>query len=236
MTDSQGIKIRKSQKRGRAKHGWLDSYFSFSFADYYDPDYMGFKSLRVINEDRVAPGKGFDTHPHRDMEIISYIIDGELAHKDSMGNGSIIKAGNLQRMTAGTGVQHSEYNPSSAHTAHLLQIWILPQKKGLPPSYEELNLNENLIDGLSLIASPEGKDGALTIHQDARIFLGRFKTAQKIDYTLTPGRGAWIQMIKGEAEISGNKVSPGDGCAIERIPEFSLTAQSGSEFLLFDLI
>jgi hypothetical protein len=233
---TEHIRIRKSRERGHADHGWLDSYFSFSFADYYDPKHMGFRTLRVINEDKVAPGEGFGMHPHRDMEIVSYVVEGELAHKDSMGNGSVIRAGNLQRMSAGTGVTHSEFNPSRDHGTHLLQIWVLPEKKGLDPSYEEINLNTlGLKEGLVLIAGPETAKAPLSIHQDAYLYLGRFSKAATTEHAIKEGRGVWIQMVKGKAAVLNAELDAGDGCAIENTAAAAIRAEAGCEFLLFDL-
>jgi len=189
---SNNIKVRKANERGHANLGWLNSYFTFSFADYYDPHYMGYRTLRVINDDTIDVGQGFGMHPHKDMEIVSYLIAGDLQHKDSMGHGAIIKEGNLQRITAGTGILHSEFNPSSQKKTRLLQIWILPEKKGLKPSYQELNLRD-LKNGLALIASNQEKEGVLKIHQDAQIYRGYLPEGEKADYALKQGRGLWIQ-------------------------------------------
>ena len=230
------IKIRKSRERGHANHGWLDSYFTFSFADYQDEKFMGYRTLRVINEDRVEPGQGFGMHPHRDMEIITYVVEGELAHKDSMGNGSTIKAGCLQRMTAGTGVTHSEFNSSQVKKLHLLQIWILPEQRGLKPSYEELNLQDaRRENSLTLVASNDATKNVLKVHQDVRLYSGLLGPEVQVNYTLEDDRGVWIQMIKGSIDINGIKLAPGDGVAIEREPNLTIQAQERAEFLLFDL-
>ena len=230
------IKIRKSNDRGHANHGWLDSYFTFSFADYYDEAHMGYRTLRVINDDVIEAGQGFGMHGHKDMEIISYVLEGELAHKDSMGNISVIKTGNFQRMTAGTGVKHSEFNPSPNNKAHLLQIWILPEKNELTPSYQELNLadlkNQN---GLILIASNQDKDGIIKIHQDVQLSRGYFKTNEKVDYPVKPGRGVWIHILKGTIEINGMKLQTGDSASIDNEKNIPIATHAESEFLLFDL-
>src|ERR1700679_3970027 len=187
--------IRKSNERGHAQHGWLDSCHTFSFANYHDPKWMGFRSLRVINDDLVMPGAGFGAHPHRDMEIVTYVLEGALEHKDSMGNGSIIRAGALQRMTAGTGIRHSEFNPSDRDGVHLYQIWLLPERKGLEPSYEELALEEEEKRArFRLVASPNGADGSLTIHQDARLYLATLLPGQKVAHQIERGRAAWLQV------------------------------------------
>ena len=236
MKTANSIMVRKSRERGHVNHGWLDSYFSFSFAEYHDPRYMGYRSLRVINEDRIEAGRGFGTHPHRDMEIISYVIEGELSHKDSMGTGSVLKAGNLQRMSAGTGVEHSEFNPSPTKPTHLLQIWILPEKKGLTPSYQELSLKDMpKTNGLTLVAANEEKSGVLKVHQDVRLYLGRLKKDETARYALAKARGAWIQMIKGDVDMNGTKLAQGDGAAVEGDQDISINASQGAEFLLFDL-
>ncbi len=235
MTRSN-ITVRRSDERGHADHGWLDSRFSFSFADYYDPKHMGFRTLRVINEDRIAAGQGFDTHPHRDMEIISYVVEGELQHKDSMGNGSIIPAGCLQRMSAGTGVAHSEFNPSKTTATHLLQIWILPEKKGLAPSYQELKLRETLKpNALNLVAAGKPDGNVLKVHQDIKLYYGSFDKTAETDHTLEKGRGLWLQMIKGAVEVLGTTLQAGDAAAVENERSLRIKSQPGTEFLLFDL-
>lgn len=197
---------------------------------------MGFRTLRVINDDTIAPSKGFGTHPHRDMEIITYVIEGELAHKDSMGNGSVIKAGQFQRMSAGTGVEHSEFNPSSENQTHLLQIWIVPEKEGLPPSYQELNsVSATQGRGLALIAGHEGRKGTLKVHQDARLLFGRLGQGETAYYAVAKERGAWAQVIKGTIEMNGAVLGPGDGAAVEGVDQLAFKALEASEFLLFDL-
>jgi redox-sensitive bicupin YhaK (pirin superfamily) len=230
------IRIRKSADRGHFDHGWLDTYHTFSFGDYHDPDQMGFRSLRVVNEDRVQPGRGFGMHGHRDMEIVTYVVSGQLEHKDNMGNGSIIRPGQLQRMTAGTGVRHSEFNPSDKEPVHLYQIWLLPARKGLPPSYEELAwADEKKRDGFRLLASPDGGEGALTLHQDARLYLASLSAGQAISHDLEPGRFGWLQVIGGHVQVAGHELAEGDGAAIAGEKAVSVLADKGSEVLLFDL-
>src|SRR6516165_1997716 len=209
------IRVRKAAERGHFDHGWLDTYHTFSFADYYDPAHMGFRSLRVINDDRVAPGQGFGTHGHRDMEIVTYVLEGALEHKDNMGNGSVIRAGELQRMTAGTGVRHSEFNPSDNEWVHLYQIWLLPDRKGLEPSYQELALTEEQKRGrFRLVASPGGADGSLTIHQDARLYLASLLLGEGISHEIERGRAAWLQVLRGKVDFLGNDLAAGDGVAV----------------------
>jgi redox-sensitive bicupin YhaK (pirin superfamily) len=230
------IQIRKSAERGHFDHGWLDTYHTFSFGDYYDPARMGFRSLRVINDDRVQPGQGFGMHGHRDMEIVTYVLEGSLAHKDSMGNGSILKAGELQRMTAGTGVRHSEFNPSDKEGVHLYQIWLLPRRKGLEPSYEELSLSEEQKRGrFRLVASPDGADGSMTIHQDARLCLAALLPGQAVSHGMERGRAAWLQVLRGSVNILGNDLSAGDGAGITDENTVAVGATTASEVLLFDL-
>ena len=228
--------IRRSNERGHANHGWLDSYHSFSFADYFDSKHVEFGPLRVINEDRVAPGAGFGTHPHRDMEIISYVLSGELAHKDSMGNGSTIKPGDVQRMSAGTGVQHSEFNPSPSEAAHFLQIWIQPAKRGIKPSYEEKRFAADEKRGqLRLIVSPDAADGSLLIHQDARLYAGLFNDAEQADLTVSDGRRIYVHVARGVISANGQRLQAGD--ALKITDTNSLRASNGheAEVLVFDL-
>jgi redox-sensitive bicupin YhaK (pirin superfamily) len=232
------IRIRKAAERGHFDHSWLDTYHTFSFGDYYDPRHMGFRSLRVINDDRVRPGHGFGMHGHRDMEIVTYVLDGTLEHRDSLGNGSIIRAGELQRMTAGTGVRHSEFNPSEKEWVHLYQIWLLPQRKGLEPSYEELALGEEEKRGrFRLVASPDGAeaDGVLTIHQDARLYLAFLLPGERAAHAIEPGRAAWLQVLRGRVNVLGNELSAGDGVAVTDESTISVQATVPSEVLLFDL-
>jgi redox-sensitive bicupin YhaK (pirin superfamily) len=230
------IRVRKAAERGHFDHGWLDTYHTFSFADYYDPAHMGFRSLRVINDDRVAPGQGFGMHGHRDMEIVTYVLEGALEHKDSLGTGSIIRAGELQRMTAGTGVRHSEFNPSDREWVHLYQIWLLPERKGLKPSYEELALPEEEKRGrFRLVASPQGGEGSLTIHQDARLYLASLLPGQAVAHGIERGRAAWLQVLQGRVQLFGNDLVAGDGAAITDENTVAVQAAVPSEVLLFDL-
>ncbi len=230
------IQVRKAAERGHFDHGWLDTYHTFSFADYYDPAHMGFRSLRVINDDRVAPGQGFGMHGHRDMEIVTYVLDGALEHQDSMGNGSIIRAGELQRMTAGTGVRHSEFNPSHTEWVHLYQIWLLPQRKGLTPSYEQLAVAEDeKRSRFRLVASPDGADGSLTIHQDARLYLAFLSPGERVTHEIKPGRAAWLQLLRGNVNVLGHDLAAGDGVAVTDENAISVRATVPSEVLLFDL-
>lgn len=230
------IRIRKSDERGHANHGWLDTYHTFSFADYYDPAQMSFRSLRVINEDRVAPGRGFGMHAHNDMEIVTLVLEGSLAHKDSLGNGSAIRPGDLQRMSAGTGIEHSEFNPSEREPVHLYQIWIMPERRGLPPGYEQKAFDTAArLNALQLVASPDGHDGSLVIRQDARLFLTTVDKDHTVAYPIKPGRALWLQILRGEAEVNGKRVSAGDGAAITDEAALQLKGAPGAECLLFDL-
>ncbi len=228
------LTLRKSTERGHAKHGWLESYHSFSFADYYDPQFMGFRSLRVINEDWVAPSLGFDSHPHRDMEILTYIVEGQLKHKDSMGHEAVIQKGEVQKISAGTGIVHSEFNASAKTTVHLLQIWIVPDRKGIKPSYQQMLLTE-MKDGLQLFASPQGGEGIIKFEQDAYIYRGYLVADGKASHKLKSGRGAWLQMVKGKASVNKQSLEAGDAVAVEGEPEVSVIAKQETEFLLFDL-
>jgi quercetin 2,3-dioxygenase len=232
------ITIRPASERGHFDHGWLNTYHTFSFADYHDPENMGFRALRVINEDYVAPGNGFGTHPHRDMEIITYVVEGALAHKDSMGNGSAIRPNEVQRMSAGTGVLHSEFNHSRAEAVHLLQIWILPERRGIEPSYEQKEFPRNeKLNKLRLVASPEGTDGSVKINQDASLYASILESGKTVSHELRPGRHAWVQLIEGEITVNGKKLQPGDGARIsdESKLEIVSTGELEAEFLLFDL-
>jgi redox-sensitive bicupin YhaK (pirin superfamily) len=230
------IQVRPSESRGHAKQSWLDSRHSFSFDQYYDPDWMGFRQLRVINEDWIQPGQGFGTHPHRDMEIITYVLEGELEHRDSMGTGSIIRPGDLQRMTAGTGVTHSEFNHSKTSPVHLLQIWILPERRGLQPGYEQKTFSEKELAGkFRLLAAHDGHDGALTLHQDAAVYATRLAEGQRASHPLAPGRHAWVQVARGKVQLNGKKLEAGDGAAISAETKLELIADAQSEILLFDL-
>ena len=230
------LSIRRSNERGHAQHGWLDSFHSFSFADYYDPQHMGFSALRVINEDRVQAGQGFGTHGHRDMEIISYVLEGGLAHKDSMGNGSVIRPGDVQRMSAGTGVMHSEFNASDKEGVHFLQIWIEPSKRGIKPGYEEKRFDAESKRGqLRLVASPDGADGSVTINQDARLFAALLDGSDQVDHELAPGRRAYLHVIRGEIEANGEKLGAGDALKVSGESRVRLAGARGAEVLLFDL-
>jgi hypothetical protein len=230
------IQIRRSDERGRAQFGWLDSRHTFSFGEYHDPDQMGFRDLRVINEDHVQPGAGFGTHGHRDMEILTYVVSGSLAHRDSIGNGSVLRRGDVQRMTAGTGVKHSEMNPSLEEPVHLLQIWILPERPGLAPGYEETHVSdEDKRGGLRLIASRRAGDGVLEIHQDVDLHATILEPGQVARLELRRGRHAWVQIIRGEATLNGHALGPGDGAAVSDEASLVLAAGTETEALVFDL-
>jgi redox-sensitive bicupin YhaK (pirin superfamily) len=230
------LELRKSAERGYADHGWLKSYHSFSFADYYDRRHMGFGPLRVINEDRVAPGMGFGTHGHSDMEIISYVLEGELAHKDSMGNGSSIKPGDVQRMSAGTGVTHSEFNHAQDQTTHFLQIWIQPNVTGIAPSYEEKHFDAQAKRGeLRLVASPDGRDGSVTIHQNASLFVGLFDGAERASHALAAGRLGYVYVARGSVEVNGTALVAGDAAKLIDESKIEIAGGNGAEVLLFDL-
>lgn len=230
------IKIRRSNERGAANHGWLDTKFTFSFADYFDPRFMGFRSLRVINEDRIEPGQGFPKHGHRDMEILTYVISGELSHRDSMGNGETVRPNEIQRMTAGTGVLHSEYSSPTDQT-HLLQIWILPEKADLTPGYEQKYFAPETKQGkLKLIASRGGDDGSIHINQDVKLYASVLNDGENVSLNLTENRHAWIQLISGSLDVNGEKLNAGDGAAISQETALNLKAASDdTEFLLFDM-
>lgn len=228
--------IRRANERGFADHGWLRSFHTFSFADYYAPAHMGFRSLRVINEDRVEGGKGFGTHPHRDMEIISYVLSGALQHKDSMGTGSVIRPGDVQRMSAGTGVTHSEFNASPTDTVHFMQIWILPSSRGIAPSYEQKHFSEQDRQGrFKLVASPDAREGSVTIHQDASLYASLLAPGERVAHGLAQGRYAWLHVARGTVEVAGAQLSAGDAGAFEQGGEIALVAREPSEVLLFDL-
>ncbi|AJW45789.1 pirin family protein [Ralstonia mannitolilytica] len=230
------IEIRPSQDRGYADHGWLKSYHSFSFADYMDPEHVQFGPLRVINEDRVAPGMGFGTHGHRDMEIISYVLDGELAHKDSMGNGSVLRPGDVQRMTAGTGVRHSEFNHAQDQTTHFLQIWVLPAQMNLTPGYEERHFDAAAKRGkLALIASADGRDGSVEVHQDMALYAGRFDGAEAATLSLADGRRAYVHVVRGKVSVNGRVLSGGDAAKLTHETAVTLSDGEDSEVLVFDL-
>jgi quercetin 2,3-dioxygenase len=227
--------LRKSNERGHAEHGWLDSYHSFSFADYYNPQWMGFRTLRVINDDLVMPGMGFGTHPHRDMEIITYVLSGQLQHKDSMGNGRIISPGELQYMSAGSGVQHSEFNPSKTEAAHFLQIWIMPDAKGVKPRYAEKSLRDAPTGKFHLVTSKSGRDGSIAIHQDADLWLAKLDAGQQVAHSLANGRNAWLHVAEGEVTLNGKTLSGGDAAAVTSEATLQLAATKPSQVLLFDL-
>jgi redox-sensitive bicupin YhaK (pirin superfamily) len=230
------INIRHSEERGGGNHGWLKTHHTFSFDQFYDPRWMGFRSLRVINEDSVAGGQGFPAHPHRDMEIITYILEGGIEHKDSLGTSSIIRPGDGQRMSAGRGIRHSEINPSPTEAAHLLQIWIMPDKTGHEPSYEQKTFPEEEKRGkLRLIASPDGKDGSVTIHQDAKLYVSLLSPGQEVKHDLGKGRHAWLQIARGSVELHGQKLVQGDGAAISEEKALSIKGAEDAEVLLFDL-
>ena len=230
------LTIRKSQERGYADHGWLKSFHSFSFAGYHDPAHMGYGNLRVINEDRVAAGAGFGTHGHKDMEIISYVLSGELAHKDSMGNIESIPPGEVQRMSAGRGVMHSEFNHKTDATTHFLQIWLLPDKKGIAPGYEQKRFDDADKRGrLRLVASPDGADGSVTMNADARLFAGLFEGAETASLALDPRRKSYVQLVRGELEVNGTKLATGDAAMIEGESQLALGAGKDAEVLVFDL-
>jgi quercetin 2,3-dioxygenase len=228
-------KIRRAEDRGTANLGWLDTHYTFSFANYYDPAQMGFRSLRVINDDVVAPGGGFDTHPHRDMEIITYVLSGALEHKDSMKNGRVIRAGEFQYMAAGTGVLHSEFNPSPSEPVHLLQIWIVPDKKGLPPRYAERTGAQLPGGRLNLVVSKSARDGSIAINQDADVYLAKLSTGESVTHGLRPGRHAWVHVAEGDVTLNGEKLGGGDGAAVTGEEALQLTAQGPAQVLVFDL-
>jgi redox-sensitive bicupin YhaK (pirin superfamily) len=230
------IRIRKASERGHFDHGWLDTYHTFSFADYYDPAHMGFRSLRVMNEDRVQPRQGFGMHGHKDMEIITCVLSGSLEHRDSLGNGSVIHPGELQRMTAGTGVRHSEVNPSLTEPVHLYQIWLLPERAGLKPGYEQRAFVEEEKRGrFRLVASPQGRDGSLTVHQDADIYLASLERGAEVSHLLRPRRQAWLQVLRGGVTLNGQSLSAGDGAAVSEENALAIRAAESSEVMLFDL-
>ncbi len=230
------IDLRKGQDRGHFNYGWLDTYHTFSFAEYHDPAHTHFRTLRVINEDRVEPGQGFGTHPHQDMEIITYVLEGELEHKDSMGNGSVIRPGEVQRMSAGTGVTHSEFNRSEKNPVHLLQVWIFPQKKSLPPSYEQRSFADPLKESkLFLAVSPDGRGGSVKIYQDAEIYAGRFSKNHSFSHEFKVGRYGWFQLARGRVRLNGLPMSAGDGTAIIEEKKIQVEMDEASEVLLFSL-
>ncbi len=230
------IRFRKSTERGYFDHGWLKTYHTFSFNTYRDPRHVHFRALRVMNEDWVAPGQGFGTHPHADMEIVTYVLAGALEHRDSLGNGDVLRAGEFQRMSAGTGIEHSEFNPSPSQPVHLYQIWLFPERKGIDPSYEQKRFPAERWSGRwGLVAAPDADDGALKIHQDARILLSQLDPGQELVCAPAPGRHAWLQVIRGELELAGNELAAGDGVAASDEVSLRLAARSPAEILWFDL-
>jgi len=230
------IAVRPAAERGHADHGWLDTRHTFSFASYHDPGHMGFRSVRVINEDRVQPAQGFGTHAHRDMEILTWVLEGALEHKDSMGNGSVIRPGDLQRMSAGTGVTHSEFNPSREAPVHFLQIWLLPRARGLPPGYEQKGFPQEARRGrLRLIAAGDGREGAVTIHQDADVWTALLQPGESVRHALAPGRYAWLHVARGAVSLNGSTLGAGDGAAVSDETALEITGAAGAEVLLFDL-
>ena len=230
------ITLRKAQDRGHAQHGWLDSWHTFSFGDYHDPKHMGFRALRVINEDRVAPGKGFPTHSHRDMEIVTYVLEGALQHRDSMGNGSVMKSGDVQRMTAGTGVGHSEFNASPSEPVHFLQIWLLPERRNLEPGYEQKTFPKAESQGkLRVVASRDGADGAVLVHQDVTLLVGHFAAGEEQKYVLAAGRHAWVHVARGGLTVNGQLLDAGDAIAVSDEAAIEFRGASEAEVLLFDL-
>ncbi|MBD3402685.1 hypothetical protein GF420_07300 [candidate division GN15 bacterium] len=230
------ITLRPSAERGHANHGWLDTYHTFSFARYYDEAHMGFRVLRVINEDRVAPGRGFGTHPHSDMEIITYLLDGELAHKDSLGSGETIRRGDVQRISAGRGILHSEFNASETDQVHLLQIWLLPSERGLTPGYEQKFFGDDTKRGrLQLLVSPDGREDSLSMNQDAFLYATILEGDEQVEHTLAPDRHAWVQVARGTAIVNGEELSAGDGAALSDVKTVTIAAHGSTELLLFDL-
>ncbi|MBC7820194.1 MAG: pirin family protein [Planctomycetaceae bacterium] len=230
------IHVRRAADRGYADHGWLDTFHTFSFADYFDAEHHNFRALRVINEDRVAPGQGFGMHGHRDMEIVTYVLEGALQHKDSLGNGSILRPGEFQRMSAGSGIRHSEFNPSPTEPVHLYQIWLVPNEHGVKPSYEQKAFaEEERLGRFRVVASPDGADGSLTIQQDARVFLSTLSANQSVTHELSPGRHAWLQVLRGRVSLNGTALDTSDGAAVSDEQLLTVHANQTSEVMLFDL-
>lgn len=231
------IQVRNANDRGHANHGWLDTHHTFSFSTYHDPNHMRFRSLRVMNEDTVAPGQGFGTHPHNDMEIVTYVLEGALEHKDSMGNGEVLRPGEFQRMSAGTGITHSEFNPSDSEPVHLYQIWLFPEHKGIEPSYEQKRFPEvERHNQLRLVASRNAENGSLRIHQDARIYLSQFDAGKEIEHELLEGRHAWLQVLRGAVSLNGVNLKTSDGAAVSEETALTIRATSDAEIMLFDLV
>ncbi len=230
------LRVRKANDRGHANHGWLNTYHTFSFSSYYDPDHVQFRNLRVMNEDWVAPGQGFGTHPHRDMEIVTYVLEGALEHRDSMGNGEVLRPGEFQRMSAGTGITHSEFNPSKTEPVHLYQIWLLPERKGLTPSYEQKAFpTETMKNELRLVASREPADGALLIQTDASIYLSKLDAGRLVTHDLAPGRHVWLQVLRGTVTLNGQPLATSDGVAVSDETRLTIEASTDAEVMLFDL-
>jgi redox-sensitive bicupin YhaK (pirin superfamily) len=229
------MNVRRSHERGHANYGWLDTQHTFSFGDYYDPGHMGFRSLRVINDDRVVGGQGFGTHPHRDMEIISYVVDGALEHRDSMGNGSVIRPGEVQRMRAGTGVTHSEYNHSATDPVRFLQIWVLPEERGLTPGYEQKLFGDERRGRLRLVASRDGSEGSVQIQQDLAMFASVLKNGERVEHDLAEGRHAWLQIVRGSVRVDSLELGEGDGASFSEVPAIAMESLGDSELILFDI-
>ena len=230
------IRVRKAADRGHADHGWLDTWHTFSFSTYHDPAHTRFRALRVMNEDFVAPGKGFGTHPHNDMEIVTYVLEGALEHRDSMGNGEVLRPGEFQRMSAGTGITHSEFNPSADEPVHLYQIWLFPESRGIEPSYEQKRFpEEERHTRLRLVASRDAAEGSLRIHQDARIYLSTLDNGRELSIKLSPGRHAWLQVLRGVVSLNGTKLTTSDGAAVSDEGTLNISADADAEVLLFDL-
>ena len=230
------FQIRKAGERGHADHGWLKSHHTFSFSDYYDPAHMSFRALRVMNEDWIQPGQGFGTHPHKDMEIVTYVLEGALEHKDSMGNGEVLRPDEFQRMSAGTGIRHSEFNPSPTEPTHLYQIWLLPGRNGIEPSYEQKSFAEVERQGqLRLVASPDGAEGSLTIHQDAKVYLSTVNAGKAVEHGIPLGRHAWLQVLRGRVAVNNHSLDAGDGVAVSDESRLTIVGEQSAEVMLFDL-
>lgn len=230
------LRVRQANDRGHANHGWLNTYHTFSFSSYYDPDHVQFRNLRVMNEDWVAPGQGFGTHPHRDMEIVTYVLEGALEHRDSMGNGEVLRPGEFQRMSAGTGITHSEFNPSKTEPVHLYQIWLMPERKGLTPSYEQKAFpTETMKNELRLVASRDAADGALLIQTDASVYLSKLDAGRQVTHELAPGRHAWLQVLRGSVTLNGQPLATSDGAAVSEENRLTIEASTDAEVMLFDL-
>lgn len=230
------IQIRRAEDRGHFNHGWLETYHTFSFGDYQDPNHHQFRSLRVMNEDRVEPGKGFGTHPHRDMEIVTYVLEGALEHRDSLGNGAVLRPGEFQRMSAGTGITHSEFNPSDTEPVHLYQIWLFPERKGIEPGYEQKRFpEEQRHNRLRLVAARDAAEGSLRIHQDARIFLSTLEGGRQVRHAPAEGRHAWLQVLRGNVSLNGHTLQTGDGAAVSDEKLLTIEAAGDAEIMLFDL-